>query len=172
LFLLFWAGNDLDRILNLYILLVPVLFLPALVWATTLVDSLGASVIRRRWRRTMSIIAAPIIAGSVFFLFGKLGITTELIRLELGKSSYMAEVAALPDTNGGRRLKIWSWGSTGGAAVANFSSILVYNESDQIALPRSSWSAEWRRNADQADSDGRIPCFGHNASFFLARPLS
>ena len=70
-----------------------------------------------------------------------------MVRLELSKSSYMAQIDALP-TSEGPRLKCWDWGGTGGAAVANIFRTLVYDESDQIALPRSSWSEAWLRKAD------------------------
>jgi hypothetical protein len=143
LFLLLWVSNDLDRIFNLYVLLVPILFLPALGWAATMVMSLGSNAVRRRWRRTLSIVAAPIITGLFFLLLGWLGITTELIRLELWKSSYLAQVDAIPATDDGPRLKVWDWGSVGGAAVPNVFWHLVYDDSDQIRLPRSSRSAGW-----------------------------
>jgi hypothetical protein len=149
-FLLAWAGNDLDRIFNLYLLLVPIVGLPVLILAASLVISLAVSVFRQRWRRAISIIVAPIVAGSFFVLLGWLGITTELIRLELGKSSYLAQIDALPATDGGPRLKSWDWGQTGGAGVVNDFWTLVYDDSDQIALPASSRSADWLRNADQS----------------------
>jgi hypothetical protein len=164
-FLLVWLGRDLDRIFNLYILLVPILALPALILAATLVISLGVNVIRRRWRRTISIIAAPIIAASFFLLLGWLGITTDLIRFELWKSSYLAQVDALSATDGGPRLKTWDWGSTGGVAVANIFWMLVYDDSDQIALPRSSWSAEWLQRADQAAKGNALYSVIHPEGF-------
>jgi hypothetical protein len=154
LFLLFWV--DLDRIYNLYLAVVPLLVLPALIWAAVLVISLVVNAIRRRWRRTISIVLAPIIAATFFLLLGRMGLTTEFIRLELQKSSYLAEVESLPPTVSGCRLKTWNWGSTGGAAVSNFFWILVYDDCDQIALPRSSQSAEWAGDASRADKNGML----------------
>jgi hypothetical protein len=172
-FLLVWVSRDLDRIFNLYILLVPILILPALVLAATLVISLSVNVIRRRWRRTISIIAAPIVAGSFFLLLGELGITTELIRLKLWKSSYVAQLEALPAMEGGPLLKSWDWGSTGGVAVANIFWLLVYDDSDQIRLPRSSWSADWIRKADQAaKGNGFIQSFTRRALLEMSRAMT
>jgi hypothetical protein len=91
---LFWIGRKLNRLYNLDLLLVPILFLPALIWAAILIISLVVNGVKRRWRRTISIFLAPIIAGSFFVLLGRLGITTDLIRLELGKSSYLAHPIA------------------------------------------------------------------------------
>jgi cytochrome c oxidase subunit IV len=149
-FLLVSVSTDIDRIFKLYVLLVPILVVPALILAATLVISLGVNVFRRRWRRSVSIVVAPIIAVLFFHLLGWLGLDREAIRLKLWKSSYLAEVDAIPATDGHLRLKSWDWGSTGGVAVPNIFWKLVYDESDQIALPRSSWSAEWLRNADQS----------------------
>jgi hypothetical protein len=151
-FLLLWADRDLDRIFNLYILLVPMLAIAALAWAATMVIGLGVNTFKRRWRRVVSIAAAPIIAGAFFLLLGRLGVTTEHIRLELWKSEYLAQVNALPASDDGIRLKTWNWGETGGVAVPNFFWTLVYDESDQIALPPSSWSAEWVQKTGQVGS--------------------
>jgi hypothetical protein len=159
LFLLFWISRDLDRVFNLWILLVPILVLPALIWATVLVINLFVNVIRRRWRRTISIVLAPIIAVSFFLVLGRLGLTTEFIRLELRKSSYLAEVESLPPAVSGCHLKTWNWGSTGGVAVANFDWILVYDECDQIA--QSLRSAEWVGDALRSDKRNMINGFLH-----------
>jgi hypothetical protein len=87
-------------------------------------------------------------------MLGRMGITPSLIRLELSKSNYMAQVDALPDANA-PRLKCWGWGATGGAAVATIFRTLVYDESDQIALAKQSWSSEWLRKADQVSKSDK-----------------
>ena len=172
LFLLFWVSRDLDRIYNLYLLLLPILVLPALICAAVLVISLVVNAIKRRWRRAISIVFAPIIAASFFLLLGRMGLTTEFIRLELQKSSYLAEVESLPPTVSGCRLKTWNWGSTGGAAVSNFFWILVYDDCDQIALPRSSQSAEWAGDASRADKKARFHAFLYDDDNTTLRHLS
>jgi len=86
----------LDEIYNFYLAIVPIIFLPLLILAGTLVISLAVNVFRRRWCRAISIIAAPIIALSFFGLLGRLGINPQLIRLELSKAGYMAQIDARP----------------------------------------------------------------------------
>ena len=152
LFLLVWLSQDLDRIFNLYIALVPLLAIPAFAWLATMVIGLGVNAFRRRWRRVISIVVAPIIAGTFFLALEPLGVTTERIRLELWKSSYLLEVDALPAGDDRIRLKTWNWGKAGGPGAAYFFWTLVYDESDQIALPPSSWSAEWVQKTGQAGS--------------------
>jgi hypothetical protein len=151
-FLLLWTDQDLDRIFNLYILLVPILAICAFIWLATLLTGLAVNAFKRRWRRVLSIAVAPIIAWSFFSALGPLGVTTQRIRLEWGKSDYLAEVGALPASDDGIRLKTWNWGSTGGVAVPNFFWTLVYDDSDQIVLPPSSWSAVWVRKTGQTGS--------------------
>jgi hypothetical protein len=63
---LLWGAEDLDRIFNLYIFLVPVLALPTLFVGAGLTIGLVVNVLGRRWRRVMSILVAPILAGSFF----------------------------------------------------------------------------------------------------------
>jgi hypothetical protein len=159
-FLLLWLSQDLDRIFHLYIALVPLLAIPAFVWLVTLPIGLAANTFKRRWRRVISIVIAPIIAGTFFLALEPFGVTTERIRLELWKSSYVADLDALPPSDDGIRLKTWNWGATGGAAAANFLWTLVYDDSDQIALPPSSWSAVWVEKTGQVGS--RLYSVVHN----------
>jgi hypothetical protein len=148
---LLWTDvvNYLDEIYNFYLLLVLIIFPPFLILAGALVVSFAISLFRLRWRRILSIVAAPIIALSLFGLTNRLGLTPSFVRLELSKSSYMAQIDALPTTDG-PRLKCWDWGATGGVAVATTFRTLVYDESDQLALPRSSWSESWILKATEA----------------------
>jgi hypothetical protein len=168
LFLLFWVSRDLDRIYNLYLLLLPILVLPALICAAVLVISLVVNAIKRRWRRAISIVFAPIIAASFFLLLGRIGVTTEFIRLELRKSTYLAEVESLPPTVSGCRLKTWD--SSGGPGV--FSWILVYDGCDQIVLPQASQSAEWAGDASRADKKARFHAFLYDDDNTTLRHLS
>ena len=150
IFLLLYYGNELDRVFRLYWFLVPVLGLPALGLVVGLVVALIVNASRRRWRRALSILAAPILAGSVFALLIHFRVTPDLIRFELWRSSYLSQVAALPATHDGPSLKVWSWGGTGGAGVTNIEKLLVYDDSDKIALPPSARSPEWRGKANLA----------------------
>jgi hypothetical protein len=151
-FLLLWLSQDLDRIFNLYIALVPLLAIPAFAWLAAMVIGLGLNAFKRRWRRVISIVAAPIVAGTFFLALEPLGVTTERIRLELWKSSCLREVDAAPASDDGTRLKTWNWGRTGGPVGVNIFWTLVYDDSDQVGLPSSSWSAEWVQKAGQAGS--------------------
>jgi hypothetical protein len=149
-FLLFWVGRDLDRIFNLYVFLVPLILLPGIALIVTLLVGLAVNAFRRRWRRVISIVVAPFVAAAPFLLLYVTGITTDLIRLELWKPSYAAQVGALQTGDGGPRIFCWDWGSTGGVAVPNFQWVLVYDESDQIGKPSTSWSPEWLERAEKA----------------------
>jgi hypothetical protein len=125
---------------------VATILLPFLILCGTLLIRLTVNVVRRRWRMALSI-SAPAIALVVLEVVIA-PINADLLRLQQSKPSYIAQVDALPRRNG-PRLKCWDWGESEGLAInpAIFWT-LVYDESDQIALPRSSWSAEM-------DSQGR-----------------
>jgi hypothetical protein len=150
IFLWLYYGAELDRIFRLYWFLIPVLGLPALGLVIGLVVALIVNAMRRRWRRAISVLAAPILAGSFFALLIHFRVTPDLIRFELWRSNYLSQAAALPATDDGPRLKVWSWGGTGGAGVTNIEKLLVYDDSDQIALPPSAWSPDWRGKANLA----------------------
>ncbi len=145
--LFLWLCGELDRVLNLYLLLVPIVLLPTLVLGTIWVVSFGVNVFRRRWRRSLSLVIAPSLVWLLLFLLVQSHIS-DLVRLEISKQTYLAQLEALA-AEGKPRFKSWDWGETGGAAVVNTFWVLVYDESDGIVKPRSSWPAEWRRNAEQ-----------------------
>ncbi|CAH2602465.1 conserved protein of unknown function [Rhodovastum atsumiense] len=112
-----------------------------------------------------SVFVSPFIAWSFFSLFGTIGITTDLIRLEVSKYFYDSEVAQMPATNTGIRLKIWDWGGIGGAGVPNDFYYLVYDDSDQIALPLASRSADWMVQAEEAAQNTGFYSVIHPESF-------
>jgi len=134
-FLFFICGEDLDRILHLWILLVPILLLPGAALLIYFLVGLIKSLWNRHWRRMISLLIAPFIIYGFFIILKADGITKNQIRLELNKSSYLQEIDRLPSDK--PKLKIFDWGSTGGVAVANTFYTLVYDESDNINQPAS-----------------------------------
>ncbi len=162
--LLGWIST-LDRNLNHFVLTVFIFFLAAFVLAARLVIGLGINLFARRWRRASSIVAAPIIIYSLVPLLGWLGLPPDrdLILLRLWKSSYMADVEAIPVKGGHLRLKTWDFGEVGGVATSNVFWTLVYDESDLLALPPAAWSAEAIQNANE-DSGTTFHSFIHGAS--------
>src|SRR2546423_1159358 len=73
-FLLLAYGNELDRILNLWLLLVPLLLVPAVVIVVCWFVALIANIVMRRWQRLFSQLAAPFIAAAFFALLGAAGV--------------------------------------------------------------------------------------------------
>ncbi|MCA6122479.1 hypothetical protein J6500_11335 [Bradyrhizobium sp. WSM 1704] len=144
--LLFAAGNDLDRIFNLWLALVPLLFLPALAVAVYWTVALVRHLWFRRWRRVASIIAAPIAAWLIFAGARGVGITRERIRFEIEKHHYVELVDKLART-GEPRLALMDWEQTGGAGTANSIYTLVFDEADEITLGPERRSKAWRDRA-------------------------
>ena len=119
---------------------VPVLLI---VWTCTalLASGMAISSMRARvWRPAFSCSLLPIVtliaianAGSVWSLAIQTG---DRIHFEVMRSSYLADVSKLP-SSGEPRFGIWRWGGFGvGHAV-------VYDESDEIALPEQ--SVGWKK---------------------------
>jgi hypothetical protein len=142
----FMAVNEFDRIFNLYLLIVPFLFFPTVALGLWWLGSLLASIWHRRWRRAASVIVAPVIAYGLIQLILHLGFTPGWIRFELGRQYYLAEIDKLP-RGSEPRFKVFNWGQTGGAAVVNNFFTLVFDESDEIALPAEKRSSDWSRRA-------------------------
>lgn len=140
----FMALNELDRIFNLHFFIVPFLFFPALAFVLWLLGNLLSGIWHRRWRRVLSAVVTPVIAYGSIQLVLHLGFTPGWIRFELGKRHYLAEIERLPQ-NGEPRFKLFNWGETGGAGVVNVFFNLIFDESDEIALPPERRSDQWSR---------------------------
>lgn len=144
--LLFASSADLDRIFNLRRSLVPLVFIPALAGLVLWTAALIRDVALRRWRRVISILAAPVAACALFVVAGAAGVNSARIRLEIGRQTYLDEIAKLAPSDD-IRLKLFDWGQSGGAGVNSLIDTLVYDESDEISLPANERSAAWRDRA-------------------------
>jgi hypothetical protein len=141
--LLFIFGHDLDRIFGLSLLLVPLILIPTFVVGLIWLAALFRNAVARRWRRVASIVTAPPLAFALLSGLGAAGVNPESIRFAFGRPSYVAQIANLPKS-GEPRFKLFDWGDTGGAGVAQIFHTLIYDESDEIALSADQRSASWR----------------------------
>lgn len=146
-FLVVTFGHELDRIFNLWLLLVPLLLFPLGLLVLTLTSSIIWNAIRGRWRRAVSAAIAPFAAAIPLILCYQLGITPTWLRFQLSRTHLESEVALTSAANGALRLRAFAWGETGGAAVANIFQTLVFDESDEIGLPPEQRSAFWLERA-------------------------
>ena len=151
-FLLVVFSHELDRIFNLWLLLVPLLLLPLGLLLLTLTSSIIWNAMRGRWRRAVSAAIAPIAAAAPLLLCYQLGITPTWLRFQLSRTHFEREVALAATTDGAPRLRAFAWGETGGAAVANIFHTLVYDESDEISLPPDRRSGSWLERAQHQPS--------------------
>ncbi|VIO69028.1 hypothetical protein [Bradyrhizobium ivorense] len=154
--LLFAFGSDLDRIFNLWLMLVPIIFLPALVVAAFWLAALIRNLWLKRWKRVTSIVVAPIAVCLIFASARMAGISPEFLRFAIWKSHYIEQVEKLPPTDE-PRLATFDWGQTGGAGVANFIYTLVFDESDEIARAPEQRSRAWQDRMNRR-CPGTTPC--------------
>ncbi len=139
------SGDELDRDFNLWLLLVPLMLLPAGLASLFLLAALIANLTRRRWRKVASVLVALPIAALAFHTVTAAS-PYDRFRLERNRARYMADIAHRPD-EAGLRLAAWQVGETGGVAVVNVLYFMVYDESGEIARPREAWSDTWRSRA-------------------------
>ena len=138
----FW--NLMDEILNLYIFLILILILSLLILISYLFIELIRNAVGRRWRRVVSVVAAPIALYYAFTSLGSMTVQTYWVRLELYMFEYSREIAALPHNKDSIGLLAWDWGATGGVPSGECFKTLLYDNSDQIGLPPNKRSAAWK----------------------------
>ena len=133
--LLFYFSDQLDRSFRLYLLLVPLMALPALCLAIAGVGGLALSIWRARYRYLVTVLLAPLLLVGTMILAGS-GYDSDWLRFHLFGWRYVQAVNHMPPT--GARYRSWDWGDTGGAAIANIFHRLVYDETDQSKSTASS----------------------------------
>jgi hypothetical protein len=148
LFLFFVYSHELERVLHLWLLIIPVLLIPALIGAIAWLCGLVRNLYLRRWRSVASVLMAPVVAFLFLWALASAGINPNRVRFEVGRQSYLDEVAKLPKSDM-PRFKMFSWGGIGGAGVVNTFQTLIYDESDEIGLPPVQRSNEWQARAYQ-----------------------
>ena len=129
---LFFFADELDRILNLWLLLVPIIGIPTIIVGAAWIVGFIRNLIERKWIKFASVVIAPLIVWPLFILLLRSGIDAHWVRFQINKPSYAATVRALNSPH--PQHYSWEWGSTGGAAVVNIFNSLVYDESDQVTL--------------------------------------
>lgn len=126
---IFYVSDELDRLLGLWLLLVPLIVVPGLAALGTFVVGLTANMWRRRWWQLVSVIAAPSLTIGLLAASISYQINTDWIRFQLTRSYYMKMVKRLPGPS--PKFQAWAWGDTGGAGAVNIFHTLVYDETDR-----------------------------------------
>jgi hypothetical protein len=146
--------------------------IPALLfaWAIAGVGALIVGVrsaMRKDWRRCAIASALPIVllvvAVDPIGFVRSCNHIGDVIHFIVAKPYYDRQIAALP-VDRGPRLVVFDWGGMVWA-----SSGLVYDETDQVALPRDRRSADWLAQASHSELScegyGVQPLWGH---YYLA----
>ena len=122
-----------------------------LLWVAIMLTGLFKNISRRRWRRVISIVVAPIILVSVFWTFSSLGLTKDKFRFECTKGIYLREIPVNKSVSDSPQLMLWDWEQDMTWTEIYFE-VLIYDDSDQITLPVNSRSAQWNEAAAQVKS--------------------
>ncbi|MFL6824077.1 MAG: hypothetical protein ACJ8FA_16075 [Xanthobacteraceae bacterium] len=149
LFLFYTLIDYLDRLFHLYLLVIPLVLLPTIILAVSLLAILIWNAFMRRWRRCASVIVGPVVAYAVLSLAADLGINVDRLRFELTKSEYMKRTAQLAREDGEPLFAAFDWGSTGGVPAANIFYHLIFEESDELALSPEQRSEQWKRRVER-----------------------
>jgi hypothetical protein len=138
-FLLFWYSAEYN--LPLVLLLLPI----ALIVTVVLLVQAILCCVRRQGRRLASIAAAPFLAWAILASLNRMGFDLHWVHLQLQKVAYLEQIAQCDCGSDGLRFKTFDWGGTGGLSSPNIFYTLLYDESDEIALPADTRTAAWNK---------------------------
>jgi hypothetical protein len=137
-----------------------VIGIPALLltWAMAGVGAIVVSVrcaMRKEWRRSAIALALPVVLLVVALdpirFVRSCNHIGDVVHFVIDKPSYDRAVAALP-AGDGSRLAVFDWGGMAWASTG-----LVYDESDQVALPKGRQSSDWLAGASHSE----LSCEGY-----------
>ncbi|WP_321926899.1 hypothetical protein [Paraburkholderia guartelaensis] len=128
--LLFYFSDQLDRSFRLYLLVIPLMALPAISLVIVWVFALASSIWRQRWRYLTTVALSPLLVFGTVLLMRSV-YDSDWLRFQSFRSRY--EQAAQDLHQRGGSYREWNWGDTGGVAVANIFHKLVYDESSRTA---------------------------------------
>lgn len=125
----FYFGDTLDRVCGLWLLMVPLLAIPALIAIGTFIVGLIASLWCCQWSRLISVMGAPTLANGLLMVSANYQIDPDWMRFRLTSEHYaeLARNLSGPSPKYGE----WDWGEKGGATWPNFFYHLVYDETDK-----------------------------------------
>ncbi|MBX4869259.1 hypothetical protein HJA85_20120 [Rhizobium bangladeshense] len=109
----------------------------------------------RRWRRVLSLLTAPLLLLFALYLLGTAGITSDNVRFTLTRQAYLAEIERSDPPGSEPRLRTFVWDDTFRAKTY---STLVYDESDEIALPKGAQSAAWQQRLQKSCLENKKEC--------------
>ncbi|WP_245500119.1 hypothetical protein [Rhizobium leguminosarum] len=106
------------------------------VFLATLIAMAGSlcfNLVLRRWRRVLSLLITPLLLLVCLHLLAVAGITPDSVRFALTKQAYLAEIKRADLPGAEQRFRTFVWDDTFRRKTY---STLVYDESDEIALPK------------------------------------
>ncbi|QND13546.1 hypothetical protein HB775_06390 [Rhizobium leguminosarum bv. trifolii] len=112
--------------------------------------SICINLARRRWWRVMSLLITPLPWLVIIYIGAATGITPDSVRFALNKQAYLAEIERTDVTTGEPRLRTFALDSMFKTII---STTLVYDESDEIALPSGEQSAAWQQRTQKLCSE-------------------
>ncbi|MDF0694935.1 hypothetical protein PYR71_00110 [Rhizobium sp. MC63] len=110
-----------------------------LVTLIAIAGSLCFNLVLRRWRRALSLVTAPLLLLICLHLLAAAGIAPDSVRFALTRQAYLAEIKR---SDVGHPFRTFVWDDTFRHKTY---STLVYDESDEIALPKGEQSAAWQQ---------------------------
>jgi hypothetical protein len=124
-----------------------------IIWVLTLIavaGSLCINLARRRWRRLVSLLIAPLLLLVLLRILAAVGITSDSVRFALTKQTYLAEIERTDLPGVEQRFRTFVWDDT---FIEKTYSTLVYDESDEVALPRGKQSTAWQQRVQTSCSE-------------------
>ncbi|MBX5191103.1 hypothetical protein HJB86_19675 [Rhizobium sp. NZLR3b] len=124
-----------------------------IILAATLIAIAGSICINlalRRWRRALSLLTVSLLLLALLRILAVAGITPDSVRFAWTKQAYLAEVKRTDLPAGEQHFRTFVWDDRFRDKTY---STLVYDESDEIALPNGEQSTAWQQRVQKSCSE-------------------
>lgn len=139
----------LDRLAPQWDLWITGLIIPVLT-LVAIAGSICINLALRRWRRVVSLLTASLLLLILLRILAVAGITPDSLRFAWTKQAYLAEAKRTDLPDGEPRFRTFVWDDRFRDKTY---STLVYDESDEIALPNGEQSSAWQKRVQVSCSE-------------------
>lgn len=140
------AAPELDERFDLFLALIPVIWLPVLSVVFTLVLVFFYHLGNGNWRRSASVVLACCLAWGFLEILPFSSV--DWVKFQFRRSQYAAELSETGAAD--VSIKAWLFRDQGAFGSVVVETYIVYDESGEVALPKAQWSEAWKGKAINA----------------------
>ena len=119
-----------------------------------IVIAIAVNLYRLYWKRTLSLLLAPVLVGGFLWAEFHTGFTPDYVHLLVMRSAYLDQMRQADSDQ--QLFHAWLWERIWGVGVTATQTILIYDKTDQLMLSPAMRSKEWIKEISKFGATGDL----------------